>query len=380
MDEADISESGIGQCKGQRCERPGDRAARIPRLAAQALGLVRFGNWWTHKIPPLLLVVYVELIRRHASLGASVAAICVLVLCVSCVAAYGHVVNDWCDIADDRRAGKPNVMRDIHVGQRAALCLGLVAAGFVILAPFSNAWPARIVLAVNFLWPTLYSIPSVRLKERGLLGVFSDAAGSHITPTLFAFAAASMFASAPTNVAVLTAFLLWATALGIKGILYHQMADRANDEIAGVATFAATFDASKLSAVLARYNLLLELPVSIVLTVVVAAFLPMAVGAIVVYLALEWTKYVLGFEFAVSSDARLRRPSVPFANEMFYTVWLPLAAAVQLALQSVSFAWLPVLHGLLFREQIAVQIGDLHAVGSQLKARFRHLRTRDVHR
>ena len=110
-------------------------------VAARALGLVRFGNWWTHKIPPLLLVVYIELIRRHASLGASAAAICVLVFCVSCVAAYGHVVNDWCDIADDQRAGKPNAMRDVRVWQRAALCVGLVVAGFVVLAPFRTRGP-----------------------------------------------------------------------------------------------------------------------------------------------------------------------------------------------------------------------------------------------
>jgi hypothetical protein len=342
----------------------------IPRLAADALGLVRFGNWWTHKIPPLLLVVYVELIRRHASLGESVAAICVLVCCVSCVAAYGHVVNDWSDIADDHRAGKPNVMRDVRVGRRVMLCFGLIVAGFVVLAPFSNAWPARILLAVNFLWPTLYSIPRVRLKERGVLGVLSDAAGSHITPTLFAFADVSLVVGGSINVVVFTALLLWGTALGIKGILYHMIADRANDDMAGVSTFAAGFDVSKLFAVLARYNLLVELPVSAFLTVAVAAFLPLAAAALGVYLALESMKYVLGFAFAVSSDARLRRASVPFGNEMFYTLWLPLAGAVQLALHGVSLAWLPVLHGFLFREQIAVQIGDARAVGGQLKVRL----------
>ena len=350
----------------------------MQRLAARALGLVRFGNWWTHKIPPLLLVVYVELIRRHASLGATVATICVLVFCVSCVAAYGHVVNDWCDIADDQQAGKPNAMRDVRIWQRTALCVGLVVAGFAVLAPFVDAWPARIALAVNYLWPTIYSIPGIRLKERGLLGVLSDAAGSHITPTVFAFADVSLFVPGPANVAVVAAVLLWATVLGIKGILYHMIADRANDESAGVDTFVATFDVSRLFAVLARYNLLAELPVSIFLTVVVAGFTPLAVVALVVYLALESTKYALGFEFAVSSDARLRRASVPFANEMFYTLWLPLAAAVQLALHGVWFAWLPFVHGLLFQQQVAVQAGDTRAVVSQLKARFVHRRSRDI--
>ena len=340
------------------------------RKLAPMLGMVRFANWWSHKIPPLLLVVYVELIRRHASPGESVGALCVLLCCVSCVAAYGHVVNDWSDIADDGRAGKPNAMRDVRVGRRAALCCGLVVAGFAALAPFSNAWPARVVLAMNYLWPTLYSMPRIRLKERGLLGVLCDAAGSHITPTLFAFAVVNVFVPASANVIVLSAVLLWGTALGIKGILYHQMADRANDEIAGVVTFARGFDGSRLSAVLARYNVYVELPVSVFLTTAVAAFVPMAVIAIGVYLALECTKFALGFEFAVSSDARLRRASVPFANEMFYTAWLPLAAAAQLAVQNVWFAWLPVVHAVLFREQLAGQIADARALGGQLRARF----------
>jgi hypothetical protein len=348
----------------------------VSRLAARALGLVRFGNWWTHKIPPLLLVVYVELARRHASPGASAVAAGVLVLCVSCVAAYGHVVNDWTDVGEDTRAGKPNAMRGVPVRRRAALSAGLIVPGFAVLAAFSNAWAARDLLAVNYLWPTLYSLPGVRLKERGVLGVLSDAAGSHVTPTAFAFAAVSLFVPGPANAAVVTALLLWATVLGVKGILYHMIADRANDETAGVDTFVAAFDVSRLFAVLARYNLLVELPVSVVVTALVAPFAPLAAVALAVYLALETAKYALGFEFAVSSDARLRRASVPFANEMFSTLWLPLAAAVQLALHDVRLAWLPVLHGVLFRRQIAVQAGDTRALVSQLTIRLRHLRSR----
>lgn len=350
----------------------------IPRVAAAALGRVRFGNWWAHKIPPLLLVVYAELARRHAPLGASVAAVCVLLFCVACVAAYGHVVNDWNDIAEDERAGKANTMRDVHVGKRAALCVGFVAASFAVLAPLADAWPARIALAVNFLWPTLYSIPGVRLKERGVLGVLSDAAGSHITPTVFAFAVASVFAPGPANAVVFTVLLAWATALGVKGILYHMIADRANDELAGVETFAASLDARGLSATLTRYNLLVELPLSVAVVAVVAWFMPLAVAAFVVYVALESTKYRLGFEFALSSDARLRRPSVPFANEMFSTLWLPLAGALQLAVNDVRLAWLPVVHCVLFQEQAVVQIGDARSVFQQLGARFAHARARRI--
>jgi UbiA prenyltransferase family len=353
--------------------------AQVGRAAAHALSLVRFGNWWAQKLPPLLFVAYVELIRRQASPRASLATIGVLLLCVSCVAAYGHVVNDWCDIADDERAGKPNAMRDLRPAQRAALCLGCVVVSFTALVPWP-VWPVWAILALNYAWPTLYSVPPVRLKERGLLGVLTDAAGSHITPTAFAFALAGAIAGGPGDPLLLAAVLCWATALGLKGILYHQIADKANDERAGVVTFATARDASALSAALARYNLWVEVPISLCVVALIATLVPLAVVALVLYVALEFTKYRLGFEFAVSADARLRRPSVPFANEMFYTLWMPLAACVQLAVRDAWLAWLPLAHCVLFGQQVIVQFRDASAVAGQFRLRFHHLRSKGARR
>jgi hypothetical protein len=347
----------------------------VGRAVAHALSLVRFGNWWAQKLPPLLFVAYIELIRRHASLGASLATIGVLVLCVSCVAAYGHVVNDWTDIADDERAGKPNTMRGLPPLKRAVLCIAFVVVGFAALVPWP-VLPVFAILALNYAWPTLYSVPPVRLKERGLYGVLTDAAGSHITPTAFAFALTGAIAGGPGNPLLLAAFLLWATALGLKGILYHQIADKVNDERAGVVTFATTRDASALSAALARYNLWVELPISVAMVAIIATLVPLAVAALILYVGLESTKYRLGFEFAVSSDARLRRPSIPFANEMFYTLWLPLAACVQLAVNDAWLAWLPFAHCLLFQQQLVVQFNDASAVVGQVRLRLRHARAK----
>jgi len=339
--------------------------------------MVRSGNWWMQKIPPLLLVAYVVLIEGHGSVSISLMVIGALMFCLSCVAAYGHVINDWFDIAEDERAGKPNTMRNIPLARRILLCLSLLAAPFLLLAFFPGAWLARAALAANFLWPTLYSIPQVRLKERGVLGVLSDAAGSHITPTLFAFALASFYLPVTANVLVCAAIVLWATTLGIKGIVYHQILDRASDAIAGVATYAATWDFTKLSTALTRFNLLIELPISVCLVTVVAAFFPLAAVALAFYLALEVTKYLLGFEFALGAEAQLRRPSVPFANEMFYTLWLPVAASVQLAVANAWLFWLPVVHCFLFRDQVWSQVRDAQAVFSQLKLRYAHSRPRN---
>jgi hypothetical protein len=115
--------------------------------------------------------------------------------------------------------------------------------------------------------------------------------------------------------------------------------------------------------------LFVELPASVCLTVVVFAFLPLGAVALVAYLALESAKYLLGFEFALSSDAQLRRPSVPFANEMFYTLWLPLAASVQIAVTDIALWWLPIAHCLLFNQQAIVQWRDANAVVGQFRMR-----------
>jgi hypothetical protein len=206
--------------------------------------------------------------------------------------------------------------------------------------------------------------------------VFSDAAGSHITPTVFAFTVVNMLVPGPPDPLIVAVAVLWATVLGVKGILYHQITDRANDEAAGVVTFAGAFDFHALAGRLTRYNLLIELPVSVALVVAVAGFLPLAVPALAMYLALESLKSLLGFEFALSSDGSLRRRSVPFANEMSYTLWLPLAGAAQVALMELSLAWLPFVHCALFWEQGAVQLRDARGLGNQLQMRLAHFWSR----
>src|SRR5262249_9418421 len=162
----------------------------------------------------------------------------------------------------------------------------------------SSPW-AQWLLFLNYVWPTIYSLPIIRLKERGILGVLCDAAGSHITPTLLALA---VFGSAsPVTSSSPMAFPLvvsvWACALGIKGILYHQVADRENDVQAAVTTFATAAPPDQIECFLPRYNLWVELPISGVLVLVVFGWCPLAVGSFVIYCAVETLKYKLGFQF-----------------------------------------------------------------------------------
>jgi 4-hydroxybenzoate polyprenyltransferase len=312
---------------------------------------------------------------RVADVAVRLSAVLVSILCV---AAYGHVVNDVFDIEADRRAGKPNAMAQRGRGAQASLATTLFVAPFLpaLLVPYPG-WSIGLLL-LNLLLPTIYSIPGTRLKERGVMGLIADVGGSHLLPTLFLLTALGLGGSDSRHFTVVAA--LWSCALGVKGILNHQVADRENDLASGTSTFATRRDAGQIERWLPRYNLFVEAPVSIGLALTVIDVSPLAAVALGAYTAVELAKYELGFQFALSADPRTIRPTFPFVNDAFYLFWLPLAAAIQLALLRPDWLWLPFLHSALFAGTARVRGRDLrdlalalaHAANRRIRALSHH--------
>ena len=330
----------------------------------KAFAFARPGNWFASKIPPLLAIAYLAILQQGTSAGNAARLLLCALFSICCVAIYGHVVNDIFDLEVDRLAGKTNRLSALRPLSRVLLTLAFLTGGFLPTLIGSYSSGAVVLLAFNYLWPTIYSIPVARLKERGLLGVACDALGSHITPTsfilaLFATAAPAQWAG-PMGTEVVS--ILWATVLGFKGILHHQIADRDNDIRSGIVTFATRVAVERLQSFLTLFNLWIELPVSALLTILVAFRCPLAVVAFLLYTGIETAKYELGFQFALSPDPATIRPSVPFANEMFYVLWMPMAAGVQLAVYRPAFLWIPLFHAVVFRQHLAQQVGDWRAI------------------
>ncbi|MBR0757111.1 UbiA family prenyltransferase [Bradyrhizobium jicamae] len=314
--------------------------------AIRPLLAIRPQNWWRAKIPPLLAIAYLAITGGDAPALTSAALLASYLCAVCLVAAFGHVINDTFDVETDLRAGKPNQLTDTNWSTRILLCLLFLLASYVPALTAHYSALALLLLTLNLLWPAIYSLPGIRLKERGLAGLACDALGSHVTPTLLALAvfgtAAGHSAAFPFVIA------LWATVLGIKGILHHQIGDRANDLRSGTVTFATRAQPNALIRFLTFFNLYIELPVSAVLAIVTWRFAPLIALVFVVYCAIELIKSYLGFRFALTAEPWTVRRSVPFANETFYIFWLPIAAALQLAIHDPFWIWLPIAHVVLF--------------------------------
>jgi SAM-dependent methyltransferase len=338
-----------------------DGTAFSNETAARFFAFARPGNWFVSKIPPLLAIAYIDMLRFGMAPGEGARLLVSSLFSICCVAIYGHVVNDIFDLEADRLANKVNRLAAMRPGRRLLLTVAFLLAGFLPALVTGYSIGAVSLLALNYFWPTIYSIPVPRLKEKGLLGVACDALGSHITPTLFILALFAPAAPGGLSVTALVA-ILWAAVLGLKGILHHQIADRDNDIRSGVVTFATKADVPTLQRFLTGFNLWAELPVSALFALVVCPWFPLALPAFALYLGSEAVKYKLGFQFALTDDPAEVRPSVPFTNEMFYILWLPMAAALQLAFQGPGFFWVPLLHAAIFRQPLLRQLGDWQSI------------------
>ncbi|EHP38506.1 UbiA prenyltransferase [Cupriavidus basilensis OR16] len=335
--------------------------------------LIRFDHWWYSKMPPLLAVGYLCILQFGLGPGQSAVLLPSLFFSIACVAAYGHVINDIFDIESDRRAGKPNAIERLRPGQRGLICAALVGLGYLpALAVSYSPW-GYLLLALNYLWPTIYSVPGIRLKERGLAGVLCDAAGAHLTPTLLVLAVLSHRIAMSGHLMVFSAAaLIWSSTLGIKGILNHQIADRENDRASGTVTLATRAAPGQIERFLPRYNLFVELPVNAAFVFIVSRVCPLAVLGLSIYCLVEALKYRLGFQFALNSDPRNTRASFPFVNDFFYYLWLPLSVALQLALTGPVWALVPLVLLALFRRTALLQIRDLSAVARVSRSHIGH--------
>lgn len=326
--------------------------------------LIRFDHWWYSKMPPLLTIAFLQILQLGFAPGQLAVLLPLLFFSIACVAAYGHVINDIFDIESDRQAGKPNTIAKLKPWQQTLVCVALVGAGFLPGFVVNYSVWGYLLLALNYLWPTIYSAPRIRLKERGVGGVLCDAAGSHITPTLLVLVVLShQVTDVPITVTIFSVTALtWSLVLGIKGILNHQVADRENDRVSGTVTLATQAVYGRLERLLPRYNLFVELPVSAALVFIVSRVCPLSMLGLLIYCLAETLKYRLGFQFALNSNPRNTRATFPFVNDFFYYLWFPLAATLQLALLTPAWAWLPFMQLALFRRTTLLQFRDLLAL------------------
>ena len=159
------------------------------------------------------------------------------------IAGIGYALNDLYDYKDDIINKKQNIFFYFNTFQSI-----LLVTAFAILSifpwfilPFNRY--SFILLTIEFLLFLLYALPPIRLKERGFIGVLTDALYAQVVPCLLAVYTYSMLVNGVTlHLFILIPFLLWLALSGCRNILNHQIEDYANDKNTNTNTFATLYE------------------------------------------------------------------------------------------------------------------------------------------
>lgn len=314
-------------------------------------GVIRADNWFCWKIPPLFAVAYASFLLHDTDYRSALQELLLIFWCVASVASYGHIINDVFDIEADRAGGKPNAMERFRPWQRLSLCFLSVVSGFGALLCFTTNWMAAGVLIINYLLPTIYSIPPLRLKERGVAGVSCDALGAHAVPVLFVLLIVGFFQQASTlvQVGIGISAIVWSLFAGLRSIVVHQVDDLLSDGRSEVVTFAGT----QTRASLRRMVLCCFLPVEAigvgVFTTLLIPHSEILFIATLAYAVLEVGKLCAGRKMPIFFDeSESQERYLPLLNNSFYELWLPIALLLQLCAMQIDYLIVGLLHLLLF--------------------------------
>lgn len=202
-------------------------------------GAFRVKDWWWSKAALLMGMIYLFTAWYHISLKQFIPLSVLSLITISGFASMGYLFNDLFDIEKDAAAGKSNFL----AGKPAlfVVLLFLVSAIFVFgpwwFLPKDNF--SYVLIAAQIFLFIVYSIPPVRLKERGVAGIITDALYAHGLPPVLAAYTFALAAQHPFHFSEIGMLFIWQSVSGVRNILLHQFDDLGADKLSGSKNFVA---------------------------------------------------------------------------------------------------------------------------------------------
>jgi len=228
---------------------------------------------------------------------------------------YGYLINDYADMELDKAHGKPNTFSSDSSAKALLICMLFLVLSVFFGLPFSDnaafalLWLAWIVIS------TFYSLPPMRLKERGLTGIVFVIAAQRVIPIFLVFAAFNF----PVGGELLL-LAIYVLMRGASSDINHQLEDLNNDIKTGTRTFAVSVGASRTASAL-KFTLSAErwlLAILLVLFLVRLTFLDI-IPAALLYLnaALYFWMLVRALILRFGEQAIDTNPFRPGASNVF---------------------------------------------------------------
>lgn len=221
---------------------------------------------------------------------------------------YGYLINDYADIDLDRLHGKTNTFEDVNKKNALLIVIGFLCLIFVLTVPFRENITFVIIYLFWILLTTFYSLPPIRLKERGLSGLIAASTAQRFLPVLLSFAVFSYWELLP-----LIIILIYILLRGLTSDLNHQIQDYVNDSKTSTKTAAVTINQKTLHKL---FILMLHLE-RVFLPIVLIVFiylLHMNTMVNLIYLDLLFILYFILYLISIFLESKNKSNKIGFIN------------------------------------------------------------------
>lgn len=314
--------------------------------------LLRKGDWFTSKLPIALGFYYLGLWAAGApSVGPVLETTFLMLLAFIASGIFVRFYNDLFDMAADARGGKFNLASKATPFWQ--VMAPVLATAFILLVLGILKAPAYLygLMGLQHLLYILYSTPPVRLKNRGLVGVLTDAAYGHAVPAVIGWAFAISLSDEPINSFRLFPALLLIIAMqllsGVNNILFHQITDFEKDRAAATRTLVVAI--GKTRAVNLGVKWLVPVELSLLMAFLFSVGFGFQVPLLIVMCPLILAHVLAGYLASYRRRDMENGQLLLRLNEV-YDTWLPLAFLGMLIGDKSDFWLLLVFHLLAFFE------------------------------
>jgi hypothetical protein len=250
--------------------------------------IIRSQEWWAHKLPPLLAIGYATALMSPVPLYKVALWLIFLLSSLVVGAIYVSVINDITDLEEDIASGKSNRIQQVPAKFRWLIPAGCIVIGLGFGYFLYPDLLSCLLYLLSWIVFSLYSIEPVRLKNRGILGVLADGCGSHVFTSLLMVSSVSYITQQEINWIWFASAGIWALCYGLRGILWHQFADRDNDIKVNLNTYASKISPQDFKK---KGRLLFYLEIVSLAAMLYQINLAAPVLALVMYFVLVYIRY-----------------------------------------------------------------------------------------
>jgi 4-hydroxybenzoate polyprenyltransferase len=312
-------------------------------------------KWWNSHYVAMLAVIYYVLSVSPATppVARFLATLGLFTFASIGIASFGQLLNDATDVGQDVRSGTHNLVASNGFGKTAVIFLAVLVAGIVPWFWLPTTPLIVALLAAEYALFIVYSVPPVRLKDRGIWGLVADSLYAYVVPTTVTALVFGKLAGGTPPLPFMVVLVAWTFWFGFGHILLHQLVDEARDREDGIRTFVVERGWSR-SFDIALDIVTVAALVSFVLLVAIQGISnPLVPAGFVAYLACalaSWRHRGIWHSAWINRLPRIDRLQVVFTTILSDFVWLwhPLLVLAGLAIRWPAYLPVALIHMVVF--------------------------------